>query len=650
MSYPLRIFTRGITMRMLVLMLTCLGMSTTEAITPAEIPIEDFWKQSEFVNIQISPDGRHLAAIVPEDKTRSLVVFRREDRKVTGVGRFTDKRQVAEFTWVSPERLVFTMSDRNGRLESPQPRGELLFMDFDGGNTAAYGGQSRASALTNSLRDDDDYIITTDYLPSQRGEGGDQVLSKVNTKTGKSRLMASSPVRSSYFLVTADGEPRVAAGQNEFEAREVWYREGNDWRKIFSQKETGREMRPWSMDSDGKHFFALVTEKTGPSAIYRVDSDGKMVQVLRDVGTEPTNYQMSLDGKEVIAVSFGVGQPRREYLKPKHPDAVLLSSLEKSFAGQWVELVNATKDGKMVVFTVVSDRNSGEFYVYDRTLRKATYLASQQQWLDPDLMSPMKAIAFTARDGKQLHGWLTLPKDSAGKKLPMIVNPHGGPYGRFDAWRFSAEVQLFASRGYAVLQPNFRGSGGYGLDFLEAGYRQWGGLMQDDVTDATQWAIDQGIADPKRICIMGTSYGAYAALMGATKEPDLYQCAAGYLGVYDMNVMSSRGDMSESDSGQAYLKRMLGTDKGALSAASPPQQAGKIKAAVFLAAGKEDRRAPPIHTERMYEALKAAGNTPEVKIIQDGEAHGFYEVKNNVKLYTQLLAFFDRHIGPKAAK
>jgi dipeptidyl aminopeptidase/acylaminoacyl peptidase len=623
-----------------------------QAITPAEIPIGDFWKHAEFINIQISPDGEHLAAIVPEDTTRSLVVFRRVDRKVTGVARFTDKRQVAQFIWVSPKRLAFTMSDRDGRLVAPQQRGELLFMNVDGKETTAYGGQARGSVLTNALRDDDDYVIVTDFLPSQRGEGGDQTVSRVNTKTAKSRLLASSPVRSSNFLVTRDGEPRVAWGENEYDRNEVWYREGEgvtaDWSKIFAQKDTGRIMTPWVMDGDGEHFFAMVTEKTGPSTLYRVDALGNLEQVVRDAVTQPTDYQPSLDGKELIAVTFGVGQPRREYLKPKHPDATLLSSLEKSFPGQWVELVNATKDGQIVVFTVQSDRNSGEFYLYDRGTRKATYLASAQEWLDPDLMAPMKAISYKARDGRTIHGWLTLPKDSKGKNLPLIVNPHGGPFGLYDVWEFSEEVQLFASRGYAVLQPNFRGSGGFGREFEEAGYRHWGGAMQDDLTDATKWAIAEGIADVKRVCIMGTSYGAYAALMGVAKEPELYQCAVGFVGVYDMNAMDSRGDVSESNSGQAFLKRVLGTDKGALNAASPSMQAAKVKAAVFLAAGEKDRRAPPVHTQRMYDALKDAGNTPETKIIQDGEAHGYYEVKNNVKLYTQMLAFFDKHIGAGA--
>lgn len=638
-------------MRTLCLVAGLVATAGAAGITPAEIPIENFWKHAEFVNIQVSPDGEHLAAIVPEDKTRSLVVFRRADRKITGVARFTDKRQVAQFIWVSPRRLAFTMSDRDGRLVAPQQRGELLFMNVDGKETTAYGGGARGSVLTNALRDDDDYVIVTDYLPSQRGEGGDQTVSRVNTKNAKSRLLASSPVRSSAFLVTQDGEPRVAYGQNEFERGEVWYRDGEGatagWRKIFSQKDTGRIMQPWVMDADGEHFIAMVTEKTGPSTLYRVDPSGNMEQLVRDAVTQPTNYQTSLDGKEMIAVTFGVGQPRREYLKPKHPDAVLLSSLEKSFPGQWVELVNATKDGNLVVFTVASDRNSGEFYLYDRGARKATYLASAQQWLDPELMSPMKAITYKARDGRTIHGWLTVPKDSNGKNLPLIVNPHGGPFGLYDIWEFSEEVQLFASRGYAVLQPNFRGSGGFGREFEVAGYRQWGGTMQDDLTDATQWAIKQGIADPKRICIMGTSYGAYAALMGAAKEPDLYQCAVGFVGVYDMTAMDSRGDVSETDSGQAFLKRILGTDKGALAAISPPKQASKIKAAVFLAAGKEDRRAPPIHTERMADALRDAGNAPEVKIIQEGEAHGYYEVKHNVNLYSKMLAFFDKHIGAK---
>jgi dipeptidyl aminopeptidase/acylaminoacyl peptidase len=622
------------------------------AKSPADIPVEDFWKQSEFVNIQISPDGKYFGAIVPDQETRALVIFTREERKITGVARFTDKRQVAGFAWISPTRVAFTISDRLGRLVAPIQRGELLFMDVNGKERVGYGGGRRNAVLTNTLRDEEDYVIVTDYLPSQRGEGGDQVLYRVNAKTGKALRKAFSPVPASFFLTTREGEARVAAGSRGFQQAEVWYRGKADkeWRKIHSEKDSGQTMTPLFMDVDGEHFYATMTEKTGPDGLYRVDPMGNTTLVARDELVNPTGYVRALEDGRLLGVSYNVTQPKRVYLDPEHPDAKILRSLEPSFPGQNVNLVNATDDGKLIVFFVSSDRNPGEFYLFDRASAKATYLASVQQWIDPELMSEMKAVQYTARDGTVIHGWLTLPRDSNGKNLPLIVNPHGGPFGPYDTWGYNPEVQLFASRGYAVLQPNFRGSGGFGESFIRLGWRQWGGTMQDDLTDATKWAIEQGIADPKRICIAGASYGAYAALMGVVKEPDLYQCAVGYVGVYDLTLMDRRGDISESESGLDFLKTVLGTDDSALALVSPNKQASRIKAGVFLAAGKEDRRAPPVHTERMAEAIRAAGGQLDASIIQEGEAHGFYKTENNVALYSKMLAFFDRYIGSGARK
>ncbi|MFO1493106.1 MAG: S9 family peptidase [Lysobacterales bacterium] len=631
-------------------LLLLLGAATAaQAKSPAEIPIADFWKQSEFVNIQISPDGKYFGAIVPEEETRSLVIFQRKDRKVTGVARFTDARQVSSFAWVSPTRVSFTMVERAGRLVAPQGRGEVLFMDVNGKERAAYGGGGRGSVLSSTLRDDDKYVMVTDYVPSTRNEGGEQVLYKVNVKTAKAQREAFSPVPASSFLLTRAGEARVASGSRGFQQSEVWYRDADDkeWRKIHAEADTGRTMTPWFMDVDGEHFYATLSEKQGPDALYRVDPQGKMTLVARDEVSNPSGVVRAVDSGELLAVEYDATTWRRQYINTDHPDAKILSSLERSFPGQRVSLVNATEDSDTWVFLVSSDRNPGEFFEYSRKSGKATYLASTRQWIDPELMAEMKAIQYQARDGRTIHGWLTLPKDSKGKDLPLIVNPHGGPFGPYDSWGYQPEVQLFASRGYAVLQPNFRGSGGFGTEFTEAGYRQWGGTMQDDLTDATQWAIKQGIADPKRICIAGGSYGAYAALMGVVKEPDLYQCAIGFVGVYDMTVMDTRGDVSESDSGQDFLATVLGTDDSALALASPNKQASKIKAGVFLAAGKEDRRAPPVHTTRMYEALKAAGKSVDTPIIQAGEGHGYYKTENNVNLYTKMLAFLDQHLGKR---
>jgi dipeptidyl aminopeptidase/acylaminoacyl peptidase len=262
-------------------------------------------------------------------------------------------------------------------------------------------------------------------------------------------------------------------------------------------------------------------------------------------------------------------------------------------------------------------------------------------------MAPMKAIQFQARDGLAIKGYLTLPKGASGRNMPMVVLPHGGPFFVSDAWEYTPEVQLLASAGYAVLQVNFRGSDDRGRWFSQAGARQWGGTMQDDVTDATRWAIGQGIADASRICIYGSSYGAYAALEGAAKEPGLYKCAAGYVGVYDLPMMFSEGDTRELASGRTYLHDWIG-EPSQLGAVSPVNQADRIKVPVFLAAGREDERAPVGHTERMESALKRAG-VPVETLYYDGEGHGFYKPEHRREFYARLLAFLSRSLGGATA-
>lgn len=259
----------------------------------------------------------------------------------------------------------------------------------------------------------------------------------------------------------------------------------------------------------------------------------------------------------------------------------------------------------------------------------------------------MRPIDLLARDGLRLHGYVSQANGSAGKPLPMVVMPHGGPFGIRDRWGFNEQVQMLANAGYVVLQVNFRGSGGYGMKFAEAGAQQWGGTMQDDVTDATRWAIAQGIADPKRICVYGGSYGAYAALMGVAKEPGLYRCAIGYVGVYDLPTMHSHGDIQQRGSGETYLREWIG-EPAALGAVSPNRIADRIKVPVFLAAGGEDERTPIEHTKMMEQALRRAG-VPVETLYYPNEGHGFYVEANRKEYYTRLLAFLSRHLGGAVA-
>lgn len=275
-------------------------------------------------------------------------------------------------------------------------------------------------------------------------------------------------------------------------------------------------------------------------------------------------------------------------------------------------------------------------------------MISRRDWFDPERTATVQPIALQARDGVPLHGYLTLPRTGAANNLPMVVMPHGGPFEIFDSWQFDDDAQLLAQAGYAVLQINFRGSGNYGRAFQHAGARQWGGTMQNDVTDATRWAVTQGYADARKICIFGASYGAYAALMGAAKEPGLYACAAGYVGVYDLPMMFTSGDIQKRGSGENYLKQWLG-DPVTLAARSPVHLAKQIKVPVFLAAGGEDERAPIQHSKRMEAALRQAG-TPVETLYYDTEGHGFYTEPHRRAFYTQLLTFLAKSLDGAKAK
>ncbi|MEG1681301.1 MAG: prolyl oligopeptidase family serine peptidase, partial [Stenotrophomonas sp.] len=383
-----------------------------------------------------------------------------------------------------------------------------------------------------------------------------------------------------------------------------------------------------------------------PPAIGTLDTNtGEFKQLFVDPVAEISRNIWSTDRNTLIGVVTEAGAPKVTMLNESHPDAELYASLAGAFDGQMVDFSSYTDDGKKILVSVYSDSNPGELYLYDRDSGKARFLMTRQAQLDPKKMATTKPFSFTARDGRTIHAYLTIPNGSDGKNLPLIVNPHGGPIGPRDNWAFNPEAQLFASRGYATLQVNYRGSGGYGKAFQDAGHQQWGQGIQNDILDATHWAIQNGYANRERICIYGGSFGGYSSLMAPIREPGLFQCTFGYVGVYDIDMMFKRGDIPESSSGQRFLRRTHGTEPAAWAQNSPAQRAGEVKIPVYLAAGARDVRTPPEQTELMAKALTAAGNKPEGVIIQSGEMHGFYGEAARINVYTVMLDFFQRHIG-----
>jgi dipeptidyl aminopeptidase/acylaminoacyl peptidase len=296
--------------------------------------------------------------------------------------------------------------------------------------------------------------------------------------------------------------------------------------------------------------------------------------------------------------------------------------------------------------------NPGSYYFFDRAKGKLEWLADSMPWIDPKKMSPMTPVRYKARDGLEIPAYLTIPRGSSGKNLPMVAMIHGGPWYSGDEWAFNPEVQFLASRGYAVLQPNFRGTTRYGWKHFSSSFKQWGLAMQDDITDGVQWTVAQGVADPKRMCIYGASYGGYATMMGVIKTPDLFKCGINYVGVTDLDLFTSAtwSDFAYSPSLDGEMKDMFGDsvkDAAQLKATSPVLLASKIKVPVMMAYGAADVRVVPEHGFRMKAAMERAGQHPDW-MIADGEGHGYLEISNQVMFYGAMEKFLDKNIGASA--
>ena len=637
--------------------------ATTRA---AELDLGPYIRKDAFTDIKLSPNGDFLAATVQQEDRTSLVVLRRSDNTITGSISLGRHNHVHDFWWVNPERVVFSAAQKLGMLDMPQLTGELFAMNADGSkkeNLLGYRVESAgpgtriqpkkagfvAGYLVDTLPDDDRNIVVMVRpfadLPYTSAE-------LLDVYTGRRTVLARSPVTEADFVTDAHGVVRFAYGATANNANQLYHRdgEGQEWKLLNDEDVTERVELPLGFSADQRVAYLSVEQAEGTDAIVALDiGSGQRTELLRDPRVDPEDIVYSRDGKGVpVAAVFWDGKPRIELLQRDHPDGRLLRSLREAFPDDYVQITSVTKDGALALVEVSSDTNPGDFYIFDVPAKKMDYLLSRRDWFDPEQLSSSAPVQIKARDGLLLHGYLTTPKGSTGKQLPLIVHPHGGPYGVRDRWGFDGNVQMLAAAGYAVLQVNFRGSGGYGRAFRQAGAREWGGAMQDDLTDATRWAIQMGFADPRKICIYGASYGAYAALTGVAKEPDLYRCAAGNVGVYDLPMMHARGDTRERRRGRTYLRDWIGEAKD-LASASPTNMAGRIRVPVFLAAGGEDERAPVQHTELMERRLKAAG-VPVEAVYYRTEGHGYYKEENQRDYYTKLLAFFSRHLGGATAR
>ncbi|MBZ4679675.1 MAG: S9 family peptidase [Shewanella indica] len=629
--------------------------------TPAEI----FSQGAQYTNVKISPSGDYLSVIMNHEGKDKLLILNTEDLSAKHIVYFPGNAQVGSYTWVNDERVVVAKEYLKGWDDRPLYYGELMAVNADGSKVAYLFGYNSGQQQTGShlkkntaiqatayvldpLPDDDRYMLVN-AIPWNGGRSLDyeqlQDVYRVDVYRGTRKKITRSPIGMASFMTDDDGEVRFVAGQDRSNNTRIFYRNDGEWIDTDKLNIGLKDFTPISFTEDPNSVYAAASQADEPKAVYRVNlKTGEKKMMVNDARVEPDNFWINGQNKQLYAVEFANGYPTYAFVDPEDQHAVYLKQLLASLPGHQVRIISETRNADKMIILAFNDRNPGDYYLFDTKTVKLRHLLRTMESIDPAKMAEVKPMDIKVRDGMTIQAYLTLPPGKDPKQLPLVVNPHGGPHYVRDSWGFDPQNQMLANQGIAVLQVNFRGSGGYGEAFQQAGYRKWGSEIQYDIIDATRHLIDQGIVDKQRICIVGGSFGGYSALQSSVMEPDLFKCAIGFAGVYDLEMMFKEGDVQARDSGTSYLRTVLGQDQAVLRAMSPTRNVDKLKANLLLVHGGNDERAPIEQFEALEDALKKR-NYPYQKIIMDDEGHGFYDESHRAIYYQKMLNFLKQNLG-----
>ena len=603
------------------------------------ISLEDFFRNSDRSGFQISPDGRHISFVAPYKDRMNIFVRPTDGGEELQITAETE-RSIAGYMWADNERLLFmkdTAGDENYRLYGVNLDGTDLrcYTDFPGVRTS----------IIDDLEDVPHQILIG--MNRRNPEVFDPY--RLDLQTGELTQLAENPGNWQGWMTDHNGCLRAVTAIVDGVNTQILYRDNDT-----------EEFRP-VLTTNFKEEVAFLDFTADNSLVYAATNLGrdKIALVLMDPATceekeflfEHPKYDVSgitysrRRGKLLTVFCSGHKDPVRHYFDSD--EKALRNRIKAHFPHHKVGVADTDKAEENLLLYVGSDRTRGAYYFYNVQEDKPRLLAETAPWLREEDLVEMHPVCYTTRDGLEIEAYLSLPHGytpNTAKGLPTIINPHGGPWAR-DKWGFSSETQFLCNRGYAVFQMNFRGSTGYGRRFLEAGYKQWGRAMQDDITDGVEWLIARGISDPKRIAIYGGSYGGYATLAGITYTPDLYACAIDYVGVSNL--------LTFMQTIPPYWKPMLEMmyeqvgdpvrDREMLEACSPALHADRIVAPLFIAQGANDPRVNKAESDQMVAALRARGVEVEY-MVKENEGHGFHNQENRFDFYRAMERFLARHL------
>ncbi len=624
------------------------------------LPISDFARHSRLFDPRLSPDGKHLLVRMDDASGRehALLVYQLSNMSIISELRMPIYELPLDPVWVSNDWIALSIGKALGTIDAPGNTGQVIATDITGRHQFYLFGWNKHSRGPFASRRTSDpgmgFIVghpaTPDghlYLRAEPfGRDNLSILYNINVPHNARHQLAEMDVHGMSFLVGPKGRAVYAYGNNaDFDY--VTYRQfGNGrWTRLDPEK-VGDYFEPIAFTADGQHVYAFVDKDGGPSALVTEALDGSHRQVLaRNAFASVGDIQWTASPRRPFAVIPEVGVPKPIFLDANAPDAKLYRALQKAFPFEIIDFINFSQDGGKLLFRASNDRDPGTYYLLDMHTHKVRKLFAVEPWIHPKQMATRYPFRFKASDGTTLEGILTFPLHRKQDNLPMVLVPHGGPYGIRDDWYFDEDAQFLANRGYLVLQVNFRGSGGRGTRFEHAGYGQWGTGMQQDLIDGVKWTIAHHFADPKRICVYGGSFGGYSAMMSVIRAPHLFKCAISYAGVYDLAMLLHKGNIQSTKSGRSYLGTVLSHDPAKLAANSPDKLAAKIDVPVLLVHGKGDKQAPFAGALAMRAALEAAHKPFEWMAVAH-EGHGFYTAKHRAAFLAKMQAFLAKNIGP----
>lgn len=638
--------------------------SAAQPTTPP--PLDAFFAGIRLNTVSISPDGRYLAMSMVQDGNFGIFFQDRtngQPAKQVAALKGEDGFLPIWCKWANTTRMLCSLRGLLQEMGQNIPITRLISLNADGSDLKVLGKSQRA--IVGSLAQDRIIDFTPDDPATvliELDEGGDGAGGRTNTNgfpdgypdvyelnvyTGERKLVQHENPPLQTFISDGKGNLRLGVGTRKDETLYMVRRQGEtDWRELTRIKafQKTAKLEPMAI-IPGSNFAYATGDFEGRGALWKIDLTDETAPslVYAHDKVDLDSPLMTANGNRLLGVAFTTDKPQSLYFDTELAGAY--EALVKGMGGRTVRIIDATPTFSTLVITTESDTEAPSFFTLDRDASgggKLTRIGSNAPGLAPFALATQKPISFTSRDGKTIPGYLTLPvQTSNGAKPPLILMPHGGPHAR-DSWGFDPWLQYLASQGYAVLQVEFRGSTGYGYDWFDSGFRDWGGLPYNDVIDGTKWALAEGYADPARVCVVGASYGGYMALLIATRNADkMFRCSIAISGVSDLVDLKRETGLTRGE----VTSRSIGIDDKKMRDDSPRARASQINLPLMLIHGDRDYTVQVAQTKAMDAALKSAGKPHETVIIK-GTDHYFLMDTHRRQWFTTMGEFLKKNLAP----